>query len=241
MPSRKKAQGKARKAKQAAEAEVNPSLDFSNGCHHHGEKNWSREDYDAATSLLDEYVDKCNEIGRVLFARSSDQHPFVEIYRTANVTYNKYHQFTKENDLTKETGVAYSAWSIIMIVTNEMREKYNLAQKIDIGHEVTIPLSDILYCPRQAIKFFHRRNSCDCLQELYYKLKETTKKTSRCNNCSEVVEIRQLSKCEYCNVVQYCSYDCALAHWPTHKVDCERMGYYKPTKPTKSDYLEEVD
>eukprot|EP00956_Cyclotella_meneghiniana_P009740 scaffold13512_cov72-Cyclotella_meneghiniana.AAC.1 len=162
---------------------------------------------------------------------------------------------TKEKDLTKETTVAYSACSIIMIVIIEMREKYNLAQNIDISHEVTInygaedsnfqleflvSVNDILFCPRQAIKFFHRRNSCACLQELYYKLKETTKKTSRCNYCSEVREIRQMSKCEYCNVFQYCSYDCALAHWPTHKMDCERMGYYKPTKPTKSsDCLEE--
>ena len=153
MPSRKKAQGKARKAKQAAKAEVNPSLGFSNG-----EKNWSwsREDYDAATSLWHEYIDKCNEIGRVLFARSSDQHllllrstvrpmlPTINIINLVMLERSCSRRMilgtgtqlclvaAKENDLTKETGVAYSACSIIMIVTIEMREKYNLAQNIDI-------------------------------------------------------------------------------------------------------------
>ena len=58
MPSRKKAQGKARKAKQAAEAKVNPSLGFSNGCNNHmGEWNWSDEDYYAVLVFLYDLLD----------------------------------------------------------------------------------------------------------------------------------------------------------------------------------------
>ena len=148
----------------------------------------------------------------------------------------------KEKDLTKETTLAGSYIYIIMIQTIEVRERYNRGLAHDIAREIATSLDDILFCPRQIIKFFHRRNSCACLQEIYYKLKETTKMTSFCFNCEKAVERKQLSRCENCNICQYCSYDCALAHWPVHKVACEQMGYYKPNKPAKSeDDLEEVD
>ena len=129
-----------------------------------------------------------------------------------------------------------------IIQTIETRDRHNGAQNIDIDLEILSALNDMYVCPRQIVKFFHRRNSCDCLQEMYYKLKETTTKTSFCNNCSKVVETKQLSRCEYCKSAQYCSYECALDSWPRHKVVCERWGKYKPTEPTKSsNAIEQVD
>eukprot|EP00956_Cyclotella_meneghiniana_P004473 scaffold5523_cov24-Cyclotella_meneghiniana.AAC.1 len=262
MPSRKKAQGKARKAKQgAAEAQSNPSSNgFSKRCDHLGERNWRDDDFDAAYSLYEEYIHKYNEIVRV-----GGEKLKYEVYRLANdVIYDKYYQLNdarkdlfrgvmvasgtqlcldaaKKKDLTNETTVADTTMHLILINTIEVRGKYNGASKSNqnigdiIGDEVLAALNDILYCPRQTIRFLHRHNSCDCLHEIYYKLKETTDKTGPCYNCKKVVEIRQLSRCEHCNVVQYCSYDCALAHWPQHKVDCEIRGYYKPTRTTKKE------
>eukprot|EP00956_Cyclotella_meneghiniana_P029520 scaffold71702_cov25-Cyclotella_meneghiniana.AAC.1 len=281
MPSRKKAQGKARKAKQAAKARNNPTQD-NGACNHIGERNWSDDDYDAAFSLLSEYNDKYNKLVREYndkynelvreyndkyneLVRGNDEILTNEFYNLAYDTYDKYYQLNdaskdvlqkmllaegtihcvdaaNNKDLTKETNVAGTVVHLVLIITIEIRDKYNGASNQNINREIQAALNDLWNCSRQTIRFFHRRNSCDCLQELYYKLKETTNKTSLCHNCEEVVEIRQLSRCEYCNVVQYCSYDCALAAWPEHKVECERCGYYKPTKPTKtSNDLEEVD
>ena len=131
---------------------------------------------------------------------------------------------------------------LLMMNTIEVRDKYNRANDQSIGNKILTALIDLNHCPRQTVRFFHRRNSCDCLQELYDKLKETTKKTSLCRYCRKMVETKQLSRCEYCNIVHYCSYDCALANWTKHKVECEILGYYKPNRPAKSEHdLEEVD
>eukprot|EP00956_Cyclotella_meneghiniana_P036356 scaffold124540_cov23-Cyclotella_meneghiniana.AAC.2 len=89
MPSRKKAQGKARKAEQAAKARNNLNPNSGFGCHHIGERNWSQDDYDAAYSLWKEYTDKCNEIGRVGGENLSN-----DIYRLAYNTYDEYHQLS---------------------------------------------------------------------------------------------------------------------------------------------------
>jgi len=258
MPSRKKAQGRARK--QAAEAQKNnlSSNGFSKRCNHFGERKWSRDDYAAASDLYSEYVDKYNERVRV-----GGENLIIDLHLLAYNTYDEYYQLSdarkelfrklllslgsdlcvdaaKEKDLTNETTIA--AVYLILIVTIEIRDKYNGASNQNIRGEIVATLNDIVYCPRQTIRFFHRRNLCDCLQDIYYKLKETTSKTSQCFYCKKVVEIKQMCRCDYCNVLQYCSYECALAHWPEHKVGCERLGHYKPTKPTKTfDDLEEVD
>ena len=137
-------------------------------------------------------------------------------------------------DLTNETTVAGTPMPLVLINTIKVRDKYDGANDQNTAGEMLAALNDLINCPRQTIRFFHRRNSCNCLQELYYKLKETTEKTSYCFYCDKIVEIRQLSRCEHCNVAQYCSYDCALAHWPEHKVGCELSGFYKPKKPTKT-------
>ena len=85
MPSRKKAQGKARKAKQTAEASNNINANNS-ACNHIGEWNWSDDDYDAVNSLLGEYSCKYYEL-----ARGGDK-DVGEICSWAYNTYDKYHQ-----------------------------------------------------------------------------------------------------------------------------------------------------
>eukprot|EP00956_Cyclotella_meneghiniana_P005573 scaffold7169_cov76-Cyclotella_meneghiniana.AAC.5 len=202
-------------------------------------------------SLLDEYTDTHYEI-----ARDDAEILANELY-CAHVTYDKYHQLSdarkelfrriilaggtqlcvdaaRERDLTKPTTMEWMNFHPIMILTFEVRDKYDGAFDQNIDIEITASMNDVMFCPRQMVRFFHRRNSCDCLQDIYYKLKETTNKTSLCHNCSKVVEIKQLSRCDYCDIVQYCSDDCALAHWPKHKVTCERWGCsISPQSPQK--------
>ena len=58
MPSRKKAQGKARKAKQAAKAKAQNQDDVAaSSCDHLGERaSWSQTDFNAAKNLCDKFV-----------------------------------------------------------------------------------------------------------------------------------------------------------------------------------------
>eukprot|EP00956_Cyclotella_meneghiniana_P014021 scaffold20758_cov74-Cyclotella_meneghiniana.AAC.4 len=249
MPSRKKAQGKARKAKQAAESRGNPSQDndVSGSCNHIGERNWSESDYDAALDLYDDYIEKYKDL-----------HFGYEIYILANEIYDKYFHLSdarkelfrrmilafatencvvavKEKDLTVETSISGTSGAISMIKTIEVRDKHNRANDQNIQIEIGYSLRDIHKCPRQIIRFLHRRNSCACLHQIYYKLKETTKKTSYCCKCKKIVEIKQLSRCDVCNLAQYCSYECARADWPEHKWFCEQLQNYKTDKPAKSE------
>lgn len=46
-------------------------------------------------------------------------------------------------------------------------------------------LNDI-QCSREYVRFLHKRNSCDCLESAYNKLKTTTQVTNRCCHCNVV-------------------------------------------------------
>eukprot|EP00956_Cyclotella_meneghiniana_P023697 scaffold46643_cov50-Cyclotella_meneghiniana.AAC.3 len=141
-------------------------------------------------------------------------------------------------DLTKEhymhDPLPY-AMSLIMLAI-EIRDKYEGALNDNIVGEIRRSLDDMTECPREIVKFFHRRNSCNCLKELYYKLKESTPRTAECWHCQKVVDIRELSRCESCQVAQFCSYDCAVAHWPQHREKCKKYqkNPYQPPQTNSS-------
>eukprot|EP00956_Cyclotella_meneghiniana_P028285 scaffold65279_cov48-Cyclotella_meneghiniana.AAC.1 len=242
MPSRKKKQGRARKAKQAEINSSNPNKS-SDDCTHFDcsrNSNWSRDDYDAANILLAEFELKYN----ALFAddRSRSEGAFGQsILALIEFVYDEYFQFSgegkvifkqillaggtnyclseaKEKDLTKETAIPSLSHFVRVMYTIEVRDSHGGALSDSIMSEIHI-LSNDTVSPRETIRFFHKRNSCDCLKELYYKLKENTKRTAMCYNCFELVDIRKMSQCE-CKIVNYCSYDCAVAHYPRHKLQC---------------------
>eukprot|EP00956_Cyclotella_meneghiniana_P022780 scaffold43448_cov51-Cyclotella_meneghiniana.AAC.2 len=125
--------------------------------------------------------------------------------------------------------------------TIEVRDEYNGA--LDRKIEITTSIFDIALCPRATIRFFHRRNSCDCLQEMYYNLKETTKRTSWCWNCEKVEDIKVFKECTFCKLANYCSYECAVAHWPGHKEQCKewRKDLTQKEKSESFNDIEAVD
>ena len=275
MPSRKKNQGRARKAKQAAAAHSNSTnaiaacrkeqarkqqliaVALSNpingvSCNHLGQSlnDWSPGDRFAVADLYEEFL---------IHIQNTDQYEDEKtLTMAANRIYDKYHQFnasTKDlfqrtllqggtqaclvasandnTDLTKIHHIEGTFDFVEMIRLVEVRDKYNGDWDIHIALEMSFPMHDLVGCPRATVKFFHRRNHCDCLQEMYYMLKESSKRTSICRNCDKDVDIRRMSRCHVCKMVQYCSYECAVAHWPQHKEDCKMLrehGYPQKTK-----------
>eukprot|EP00956_Cyclotella_meneghiniana_P017629 scaffold28929_cov71-Cyclotella_meneghiniana.AAC.7 len=199
MPSRKKAQGQARKARKCgasrayiyngAEARnnLNPNNGVSGGCIHISERHWSRDDWSAVHDLYFKYRGKCAELSKVF--RNESYIQIVSYW--AHLTYDKYRQFsdtrkdlfrkyllamgteycvTRSNvsDLTKESVIEGIYRYLVMIKTIEIRDRLNGESDLNITElEIRISLNDIIACPRQSIRLFHRQNSCDCLQEIY--------------------------------------------------------------------------
>ena len=74
---------------------------------------------------------------------------------------------------------------------------------------------------RDALKFFSKRTSCSCLNEMHQEARRTLPKMGICYGCNEEKERVALSVCSRCMVTQYCSRECQVANWPKHKADCE--------------------
>ena len=256
MPSRKKTQGKARKDKRAAQRSRTSPFEFgAQGCRHREhEKDWSWDDVDAANKLANEYASNINALD------FDDYESFSrDMARVPNEFYDEYHKFNhdgqelfrklmissgtatvlaraKQIDLSKESNFdVQGTWPFTHIIqTIEVRDRHGGAFDQKIWNEIHRLLDDIVPCPRETVRFFHKRNSCDCLKELYYKLKESTKRTSYCWHCENVVDIRKLSRCE-CEAAQYCTYKCALADWPSHKQDCKQWRQFQEKKANPKD------
>eukprot|EP00956_Cyclotella_meneghiniana_P032620 scaffold90390_cov50-Cyclotella_meneghiniana.AAC.1 len=75
-------------------------------------------------------------------------------------------------------------------------------------------------------------------EEIYYKLKETTKRTSMCWNCAKVVDIKLIKECEFCKTANYCSYECAVAHWRWHQKDCRVLTKLRKQKEKTDSFID---
>eukprot|EP00956_Cyclotella_meneghiniana_P025213 scaffold52187_cov35-Cyclotella_meneghiniana.AAC.2 len=247
MPPTKKERGRARRAAKKASATSRSGNDQNaaseRNCDHLDiGTNWQQNDYDLATELADSFQSKFEA---VVFSGDKDDHRvFRKVFRVTLDIYDIYFDFSdlgkelfrqiiigrgtevlvnqsKQTDLTKESGVRGIFHHVLMLKTIEVRDGYDGDLNTKIIGEIHKHFNNTS-SPRETVRLFHRQNSCDCLKELYYKLKENTKRTTSCWNCLERVDIREISECQ-CKVAYYCSYDCALAYWPEHKQYCEQF------------------
>lgn len=73
---------------------------------------------------------------------------------------------------------------------------------------------------RSLVKFFRKRTPCSCLDYMHAELKRQAK-TGLCRHCGRRMEWKALKECSKCEVVQYCSKECQVAHWPEHREACK--------------------
>ena len=74
------------------------------------------------------------------------------------------------------------------------------------------------------VSFFRKRITCKCLDKKYEEVK-SIKKIGICHNedCSlpgNKTERSKMLYCTQCRKTNYCSKECQVAHWPSHKGSC---------------------
>ena len=87
---------------------------------------------------------------------------------------------------------------------------------------------------RDAIKFYRKRTSCKCLKKMHLEARKTMPKLSNCYNCDKHMERVALSVCSRCMVSQYCSRECQVADWPSHKRHCDLTQRAERTATVRS-------
>eukprot|EP00984_Skeletonema_dohrnii_P007845 scaffold2899_cov85-Skeletonema_dohrnii-CCMP3373.AAC.1 len=78
-----------------------------------------------------------------------------------------------------------------------------------------------------VVKFYRRRIPCTCLDKKYVEVKSITKMgicyNLQCNFPDRMVERSRTMYCSRCRCVTYCSRECQKAHWPMHKIQCDKF------------------
>ena len=74
---------------------------------------------------------------------------------------------------------------------------------------------------RDVLKFYRKRISCSCLKDMHLEARKTLPKLGICYNCGEKKERLSLMVCSKCRVFQYCSRECQIEDWPSHKCTCD--------------------
>jgi hypothetical protein len=174
-----------------------------------------------------------------------------DYFNLALQTHNKYYQYSdvrkqvfrelilaygteacveeaNEKDLTKMQDTMRAYLFVNLLAYIEIREKNQGTFDTHSDIEFLKQFCATFHCPRETIRFFHRRNSCDCLHGIYYKLKDTTKRTFGCWNCHQLVDVKKALHCK-CELVKYCSKQCVLENYSNHKDFCNiiREGVQK--------------
>ena len=75
------------------------------------------------------------------------------------------------------------------------------------------------------VKFFRERIPCSCLDEKYEEVKHITKMgfcyNPQCSIPGRSVKRSKAKYCSRCRCVTYCSRECQVADWSSHKPDCD--------------------
>ncbi len=78
------------------------------------------------------------------------------------------------------------------------------------------------------VKYFWRRIRCSCLDEAYEEVKSITKMglcfNQHCAHPDRIVERSKLRCCSRCRSITYCSRECQVADWSSHREQCDEVA-----------------
>jgi len=83
---------------------------------------------------------------------------------------------------------------------------------------------------RGRINCIAREIPCDCMEEKRIEAK-LMEKVAWCFCCKKEFLKEKLLRCLGCNCVQYCSKDCSITDWATHKEYCRKFGVSSTPTP----------
>jgi len=242
--SRKRNKGKDRKAKQQAKKEETERLDahrFWRGIYSNIECNHgcaSTSDDHPVSSFMDQYF-----VNSLTHKMSTGQNLGI-LFEThkqvwTNASYRKLARDilirTATNVLLREDSSIlwslslYSAQALLILEhyngtddVNNIGSVFSLRVVRTKGRDLNCYDYDISGSGRRdALKFYRKRISCQCLKKMHLEARKTIPKMGLCDHCKTEKERVSLSVCSECMIGQYCSRKCQVAHWPVHKGKCD--------------------
>ena len=233
MPSRKRAKGKARKAK-ARESNCNLILHNGNVCQH-GCDIISKDD------ICYKFVEQLEVELNVVYESIKQ----ISLSECFSATVDKL-KASKEYDTIWEGGseeTQQKLQSLFINLGTNLLLRHDKQRSIDLAcaaavfhitsshdfdyweaidfsrHRVSLRnMEDVLVY--DIAKFFHKKISCQCLKEMY--LQERSKpRLGECSYCKAAKDRRQLYLCSSCLYFHYCNVECQAGHWSKHKSVCK--------------------
>ena len=98
-------------------------------------------------------------------------------------------------------------------------------------------LRDISGCgERDVVRFYKKRLGCSCLKDKYAQSK-LQPKYGMCIHCKKTFERASLMLCDRCKTTQYCSAKCQRADWKKHKEICDGILMWPLLKGLQENHL----
>jgi len=242
MPSRKRAKGKARKAK-ARESNCNLILHNDSLCRH-GCEVITKDD--ACYKFVEQFEVELNAVYDSLGPGPDNlflNSLLGDTIERMKVSKNKeYEMIWDSNEDTRQKlqslfinlGVNILLRPSTLTVTARRMQLSTLSAMAVVSCHYDMNLSkaisndtralrDLYALPYDTLKFFHKKISCQCLKKLY--LNERAKpRHATCVYCVTMKERSQLFLCSGCFYSYYCGVECQTKHWSFHKSFCNNCS-----------------
>lgn len=112
---------------------------------------------------------------------------------------------------------SYVLWIQINVI-----QLFEASAKGKIFADTVLQSKDAVTNYAQLLHFLRKRIPCHCLDAIYKNTRRVAPRTPRCwnRNCGGFTDKKKLLVCTKCVMVQYCSKECQVAAWPEHKDNC---------------------
>lgn len=228
MPSRKRAQGRARKAQTAA-----PSRGVRDKICRHGfpilnatqqqvmeafwKDIWLLAENDASESIV---KTMCSVHEKHDLLRISENRELIRSSLVWLGTDSLLQKVNKDTELS--LAVSFSCVLVYLedidFATNDQRD---FAEMHSFFHDLMVRHRRLFQgCKQRVVTFYRKRTPCSCLDKMHAELKLQSK-TGPCSHCGQQTDWRALRDCSKCNMAQYCSKECQRSDWKGHKSKCQ--------------------